>query len=454
MKTIDEGIHVIDTKGNTIFYNDVAAIHDGMKREEVLGKNILEVFPSLTEETSTLLKVLKTKKPIYNRAQTYKNIYGKRIETINTTLPLFVKGTFIGAMEVAKDYTKLKKLAEQVTELRSENRKINKKTRRNHYTFDDIMTKNPTFLSIIEKAKKVAKHPSPVLVYGESGVGKELIVQSIHYASHRANKPFIAQNCAALPDTLLESILFGTAKGSYTGAIERPGLFELADGGTLFLDEIHAMPMELQSKLLRILEDGFVRRVGDTKGKKVDVRIIAAMNLSPFKAMENGQLRNDLFYRLNVLSFEIPPLKERKEDILLLANEFIKSFNHSFEKSIIGLTETVKQAFLHYTWPGNVRELKHTIEYAMNFCEDSYIDVEHLPIYWKDRLPSEDENLSMEKKSLKDQVEQLEKKLIHDALRNTNGNIQQSAKLLKIPRQTLQYKIQKYQLEPSLYVLS
>ena len=184
-----------------------------------------------------------------------------------------------------------------------------------------------------DEARKLAKSDSPILVYGESGTGKELFVQGIHHASHRANGPFIAQNCAAIPETLLESILFGTAKGSYTGAVERKGLFELADGGTLFLDELHTMPIELQAKLLRVLEDGLVRRVGSAQNISVDVRVIAAMNIHPNVAVENQKLRSDLYYRLNVFTFSLLPIRERKEDILFLTDYFIQFFNKKLQKN-------------------------------------------------------------------------------------------------------------------------
>ena len=192
------------------------------------------------------------------------------------------------------------------------------------YTFDDLLTTNQEFKQLILQGKKAARSSSSVLVYGESGVGKELFVQSIHNESNRKNSPFIAQNCAALPESLLEALIFGTAKGSYTGAVERQGLFELANGGTLFLDELQSMPIELQAKLLRVLEDGVVRRIGGTKSTVVDVRVITAMNIAPENAIEENKLRPDLYYRLNVLSYELPPLRKRQEDILLLAESFFK----------------------------------------------------------------------------------------------------------------------------------
>lgn len=446
LKSIDEGIHVVNPKGITIFYNEVAAKHDGLRVDEVLGKPLLEVFPSLNKETSTLYKVLLTKEPIFNQPQVYLNKHSVKIETINTTLPIFVKDEFIGAVEIAKDYSRMKLMTERLLELQ---KGLHHKTKEKQnlktisFTLEDLITANEKFKSMKEKAKKLAQSESPILVYGESGTGKELLVQGIHHVSKRRNAPFIAQNCAAIPEALLESILFGTAKGSYTGAIDRPGLFELADGGTLFLDELHTMPMELQAKLLRVLEDGIVRRVGGSKSFSVNVRIIAAMNERPSDALANQKLRSDLFYRLNVLMFELPPLRERKEDILLLTKHFIKLFNGHLDKKIQGITSELEALFLQYPWPGNVRELKHSIEYMMNICEGYQLTSYDLPIFFKQNMKQESREMKVETLSLRKNLHELEASLISQALSISSGNVNQAAKLLEIPRQTLQYKLQK-----------
>lgn len=446
LSRIDEGIHVVDTEGKTIFYNEVAARHDGLAIREVIGKPLLSVFPSLDKGTSTLLKVMETKKAIYNQAQSYTNVYGKKIETMNTTLPIFVDDALVGAMEIAKDYSSMKRLSEQLIDLQKKllsKKKTSKKYSTVTHTLKDLLTKNPKLEMIKKAAEKLATSNSPILVYGESGTGKEVFVQGIHHASHRANAPFIAQNCAAIPETLLESILFGTAKGSYTGAVERPGLFELADGGTLFLDELHAMPIDLQAKLLRVLEDGIIRRVGGTKDMHVDVRIIAAMNVHPKKALEDHLIRVDLFYRLNVLTFELLPLRERKEDILFLAETFIQSYNRILNKNVIEINEEIRGILLNHNWAGNVRELKHTVEYMMNVCDGEILTKEHLPIMLKGEGQDTSSNESV---PFRIKVEAFEKELIREAIEYSEGNIQQAAKFLQIPRQTLQYKLQKYNL--------
>lgn len=444
LKSIDEAIHVVNTEGISIFYNEVAAKHDGLDVSEVLGKPLLTVFPSLNEHTSTLLNVLKWKQPIFNQHQSYLNIHGKKIETINTTLPIFVEGKVIGAVEIGKDYTSIRAIYERLLDLEKGVKKPKRKVIKQSvkYTFDDLKTVNANFLELKNKAEKLAKSNSPVIVYGESGTGKELFVQGLHHASVRQSGPFIAQNCAAIPANLLESILFGTAKGSYTGAMDRPGLFELADGGTLFLDELHTMPEDLQAKLLRVLEDGIVRRIGSLTSGIVDVRVIVAMNVHPLKAVENQQLRMDLFYRLNVLSFELLPLRDRKDDIGYLTEFFIHSFNDSLNKKICGLTKNAQKFFQEYRWPGNVRELKHTIEYMINVSSEDFLTMEDIPIMLKNYNPPISRELPTSL-ALRTNIQRMEKRLISIALELTKGNVNQAAKILEIPRQTLQYKIQK-----------
>lgn len=447
LKCIDEAIHVVNTDGITIFYNEVAAKHDGLDIKEVIGKPLLTVFPSLNEQSSTLLKVILTKKPIYNETQTFVNLHGRKIETVNTTLPIFVQGELIGAVEIAKDYSRIKQLSERLLDVQKTIKHRSGKAIKQQagYTFSDLHTNNPQFLQIKHKAEKLAKSDSPILVYGESGTGKELFVQAIHNASYRSNGPFIAQNCAAIPENLLESILFGTSKGSYTGAVDRPGLFELANGGTLFLDELNSMPYDLQAKLLRVLEDGAVRRVGSTTIQSVNVRVISAMNVFPGAAMDQNQLRTDLFYRLNVLTFQLTPLRDRKEDILYLSNMFINQYNNLLHKQINGMDTDISVTFLHHTWPGNVRELKHTIEYMMNVCEGQYLTLNDLPVMLQQQKPSDRELTGPKRSSfvLREQLMMVEQELISEALAACEGNIQKAAKLLEIPRQTLQYKIKK-----------
>lgn len=444
LKCIDEAIHVVNTDGITIFYNEVAARHDGLEISEVIGKPLLTVFPSLNNQSSTLLKVIETKKPIYNETQSFVNLHGRKIDTVNTTLPIFVQGELIGAVEIAKDYSQIKQLSERLVEIQKSLKHRGGKAIKQQagYTFTDLLTNNKHFMTTKKKAEKLARSDSPILVYGESGTGKELFVQSIHNSSNRAAGPFIAQNCAAIPENLLESILFGTSKGSYTGAVDRPGLFELANGGTLFLDELNSMPFDLQAKLLRVLEDGAVRRIGSSNVISVNVRVISAMNVYPAQAMEVNQLRTDLFYRLNVLTFELMPLRQRQEDILYLSDIFLSQYNTQLGKHVSGIDEKVKSIFLKHQWPGNVRELKHTIEYMMNVCEGSMLTGQDLPMMMKNIQPDPDEE-TRTSFVLRENLKELEIQLINDALDASGGNVQKAAVLLDIPRQTLQYKMKK-----------
>lgn len=457
ISTIDEGIHVVNAQGLTIYYNPIAAKHDGLEGAEVLGKHLLEVFPSLTSETSTLLKVIETGEPIANQHQTYTNLRGQYIHTVNTTLPLHVSKELVGAIEVAKDLSRVKELSEKLLDLQARVQRNGKQNAPKEtadcgarFQMSDMITQNKQLEKVKETGLKIAKTSSPILIYGETGTGKELLVQSIHNASPRRDQAFIAQNCAAIPSTLLEGILFGTVKGSFTGAVDRPGLFELANGGTLFLDELNSMPLEIQVKLLRVLQDGVVRRVGATKGYTYDVRIVAAMNEDPLESIKNNRLRADLYYRINVISLRIPALIERLEDLELLVPHFIQKYNFRFQKLITHVDQEVVNLFKCYPWPGNIRELEHAIEAAMNMIEGDTLKKEHLPEPFLARFS----DISVKKKKLlplRQALEETEQNLIERALKETEGNIQQAAKLLSIPRQTLQYKLSKLKKQSRVF---
>lgn len=455
IENINAGIHVVDHKSKTIFYNKFMSELEGLDIKEVMGKSILEIFPFLTEETSTVLTVLKTKKPIYLKNQTYLNTYGKQINTINSTIPFKISPTKYGALEIAKDITKEKELLKKLEILQQElaSNDTNKKQQIKGYTFKCIIGEDDEFLDTISFAKAASKSSSTVLIYGETGTGKELFAQSIHNESDRQNKPFIAQNCAALPETLLEGILFGTTKGSFTGAINRPGLFEQANGGTLLLDEINSMGLPLQAKLLRVLQEGFIRRLGGLTDIPCDVRIIATTNEEPMKAIERNALRKDLYYRLNVINIRIPPLRNRKKDIPLLAEHFIKKYNIGLQKDVWDLSKEVKNSFLQYDWPGNVRELENIIESAMNMIDNEHIlKPKHFSTKIKDLIIKSDEieNIKFslsEENTLDNVLNNIEKELIINSLNENSFNVTKAAKKLGIKRQSLQHKIKKYKIE-------
>jgi len=313
------------------------------------------------------------------------------------------------------------------------------------YNFKDIIGESENISRVREIGLRACDTNSPVLVYGETGTGKELIVQAIHQGSKRRNKSFIPQNCAAIPENLLESIFFGVSKGSFTGAESKVGLFELAEGGTLYLDELNSMPIKFQGKLLRVLQDGEIRRVGDTTSRKVDVRIIASLNENPEELVEEGRLRKDLYYRLNVVRINLPLLDERKEDIPLLVNYFIEKMNKKFNSKVDGIEEDALSALILHDYEGNIRELEHIIEGALNSRDNGLINLKDFNLKTNENLGYNKK--SMELMSLRDKLEYQEKKYIKEAVIISQYNISKAAKLLDIPRQTLQYKMKKYNLE-------
>lgn len=457
LEYISDGVQIVDSNGNLIYCNRNSALLDDINIEDSIGKHITEIYPSLKEEESTLLQVLQTRTPIINREQTYRTYKGKSIATINSTLPIINNDIVEGAIEISKNITSFKELTEKMIDLQS---KVEKKDREKapfrasaSFRFEDIITTHAEFNRVKAVAMKAAATDIPVLIYGETGTGKELLTQAIHNSSKRKSRPFIAQNCAALPGSLLEGILFGTVKGGFTGAVDRPGLFELADTGTLFLDEINSMPQELQAKLLRVLQDGKIRRIGDTKEHHVDVRIIAATNIEPNLAIDLGLIRRDLYYRLNTVTLWIPKLSDRKEDIPLLTQYFIKKYNGLLYRGIKNVSQDVMKLFMDYPWDGNVRELEHVIEGAVNFVDGELINLSDLPYnlkkhydMYKGHHHSNPCNLD-EASGLVDALEMAEKELIANALDAVGGNVAQTAKKLRIPRQTLQYKMKKYQLD-------
>lgn len=446
---LEEGVHIIDKNGIIVYYNKFAQGIDGIEREKVVNRHLLEIYPSLTEETSTLLTVIRTGEPMYKKEQTFLNYKGEKITTINSSIPITSKGKILGALEISKDITTVREMSEKIVDLQNKlynNKKektLQNKTKESaQYTLLDIVGENKEMMKLKSLALKAAESDVSVLVSGDTGTGKELFVHSIHNASPRKYKPFITQNCAALPANLLEGILFGTIKGGFTGAEDRPGLFELANNGTLFLDEINSMPLELQSKLLRVLQDGNIRRVGATNTIQVDVRIIAATNIPPEEAVEKRQLRRDLYYRLNVVTFEIPPLKDRKDDIPILVKYFIDKFNLKFGKDVKEISRDVLNIFNNYEWDGNVRELEHLIEGILSINDIDIIEVKDLPYKFRQRK----KNTNIYESSLAKIIEETERTIIREALNQTDNNVTRTAELLKIPRQTLQYKIQKLKL--------
>lgn len=463
---IADGIQVINDEGEVIYCNQAAAALDDITIEDAMGKHIADIYPSLKDSESTLLEVLVTGIPILNYEQTYHTYKGKRITTVNSTRPIIKDGKIVGAVEISRNVTPYVELTERVIDLQSkaqsaeagvEASQADKEAAAKHsayfqerqarYTFDDIITVNSEFKRIKSIAAKAARTDIPIFIYGDTGTGKELLTQAVHNASKRSRRPFVAQNCAALPGSLLEGILFGTAKGGFTGAVDRPGLFEIADTGTLFLDEINSMPLELQAKLLRVLQEGKIRRIGENKERRIDVRIIAASNVEPNVALEEGRIRRDLYYRLNTVTLWIPKLADRKEDIVELTSHFIRKYNGLLYRGIKGVTDAVMDLFLNYPWDGNVRELEHIIESAANFAEADVITLQDLPFTLRQhRTRSNSYGSDDREEALDVRLSRVEALWIQNAYEAQNRNVAKAARALGIPRQTLQYKLKKYHI--------
>ena len=446
LSLIDAGVYIVDEEGVGIFYNEAMATLEQINIEDVVGKEFSKAFPGVKLSESTLYQALKKNMSTKNKQQTYKNLYGKEVTTINSTMPVVVDGKTIAAVEVAKDITNIRSMSDTILELQEN--KIKPKEAKptiKKYTFDDLIGKSAPFTAVVERAQHAAKNNASVFIYGETGTGKELLAQSIHYASRRKDRPFLAQNCAALPESLLEGILFGTAKGGFTGAVDRAGLFEQANGGTLLLDEINSMPYELQSKLLRVLQESYIRRVGGSKDIPIDVRIMATVNEPPEKLIAQGKLRKDLYYRLNVVNIAIPPLRQRKEDVPLLAEKLLQKHNKQFGTEIWMISDNAIERLMEYDYPGNVRELENIIMQSMAMA-----DTEHVLSQKMLQMPMQIHAIGHDVERwdrqgpLDEYLANLEEEIIREVMISEGGNISKTAEVLKIKRQTLQHMLRKY----------
>lgn len=431
---------VVTDKSGYIEYYKVFRSLGNRIVENPVGLHMLELHQHLDQETSTVMRVLNNKGPIINEKQTL-NVFKERTVTVlSTTLPIMKGDQITGAVDINRYFDRNLNIVED-----GEYQDAISKT---HYffTIDDILTNNNTMIAVKDKTLKAAKTNSSIMIYGETGTGKELIAQSIHNHSFRKDNPFIVQNCSAIPLTLGESVFFGTTRGSFTGAENKVGLFEMADGGTLVLDEINSMDISLQSKLLRAIENGCIRRIGGENLINVDIRFVSTLNEEPHLVLEQNRMRSDLFYRLGVVSIRIPPLRERKDDIPLLVNSFIYEYNIKMGKNIKGVSKDAMDLFMEYSWPGNVRELKHVIESAFIFTEGKIIQRDELPCHIKSQINTVDNIGTDGKFCLNTAVKDYESKYIRLALESSE-TLNEAAKLLKISRQTLRYKMDSYGIE-------
>lgn len=324
-------------------------------------------------------------------------------------------------------------------------------TRFSGYTFEHIIGHGENLQKAVRIARKIAPQNNSVLLVGETGTGKEIFAQSIHRCSPRKDKKFVALNCAAIPETLIESLLFGTQKGSFTGSENKAGYFEEAEGGTLFLDEMNSMSLAMQSKILRALQENSFRRVGGQKDISMDVRIISSCNKDPFLCIKENELRKDLFYRLSTVMIELPPLRNHKEDLEELIQYHLRSTVFQYVHSSTEISPEVMELFYHYDWPGNVRELFHVLDYVRNISDGNTILLEHLPSYLlKTKKASEtlkkvpDTFCSFQNTSLQNIMDEYEHEILCSALEHFGYNITKTADALGIRRQSLQYRIHKY----------
>lgn len=480
-----DALIVTNTKANIEYYFNIQPRLNRLREEDILGMNILDLYPDLTEETSSIYRVLRSGQPIYNEFQSMRAVKTNQIfNGLNTTIPIKHNNKIIGVAEITRwvedpfqrKYITVSSKQSQGSASGS-NSGISSDDLR-LYTIDDIITCSPQMEEIKERIRLISETDSTVLIYGQTGTGKELVAQSIHTSGRRRKNRFVSQNCAAIPDTLLESILFGTTKGSYTGAENRPGLFEIANGGTLFLDEINSMEPGMQAKLLKVIEEKKVTRIGGSVPVPIDVKIVSAVNEPPEYCVQNKKLRKDLFYRLSVVRLDIPPLAERPEDIKLLTRYFIDYFNVKMSRDVLYISEEAERLFLTYPWPGNVRELKNIIEGAYNVIPPpkiihlsdlagyltgrsssgktlpaSFQPPEHntlsrgnSPEEWTRLLAEHGRYMADGGKSLAEMTSDFEKEIIQTTLKDSRS-ISEAAKKLRITKQGLCYKIQKYDID-------
>lgn len=455
LSSMHEGVVISNARGIIMFFNETQAKIDDIDPKDAIGKKITQIY-QLSDDTSPIMRCLKTGQPIMNETMVYQSRFGKVANIISNAYPLYKSGELIGAINFSKDYQLLEKTMIQDKILPE--KKISGNGARFH--FSDIIGSDPDMRNAVRIARMSSSSPSPIMIYGETGTGKELFAQSIHNDSTRKKRQFIPVNCAAIPENLLEGILFGTSKGAFTGAINKSGLFEQADGGTIFLDELDSMPITLQAKLLRVIQEKKVRKLGSLKEIDLDVKIISSVGHPPLEIIQEGRLRMDLFYRMGVVFIMLPPLKDRKGELEELTQYFIAEYNPILKVQVKTVSKNVSNLFQHYHWPGNVRELKHVIEASMNMVADSrFIRLSHLPphifSFAEKELPKSleikanyppvhDKNVSFS--GLHQAQAENEKQIISNALRNAFGNAAKAARSLGVSPQSFHYKLKKYQL--------
>ena len=436
-----KNVVIVNNKGEIIYFTLNNLLIYDLMLENTMGRKVTSLYKNLDNKNSSMIAAIKTGKSFFNLKQGLKTQKGNLVYQIGSTYPLIEDNRIIGAIE----------FADIVDE--NENVLNNKLYKQNNfykengtlYTIDNIITRNSRMIQIKEKIRQISKTESIVLIEGNTGTGKELVAHSIHNCSNRRNGPFVSQNCGAIPENLLESILFGTTKGSFTSAENKEGLFEIANGGTLFLDEINSLSLFSQVKLLKAIEEKRIRRVGGTQEIPLDIRIIVALNENPEVLMKEGKMRDDLYYRISVVQIVLPDLIHRKDDIELLSNYFIEKYNRELKYNVKPISKDLLSIFERYHWPGNIRELRNVIESGFNTLIRNELTIKDVP----NRI-LESKNMSNIKSlynsgwDLKSYLENHEKDIIMEAYKEHQNNLSLTANSLNISKQLLKYKIDKY----------
>ncbi len=430
LDSIADGVFTVDKNWNVTSFNLAAMRITGISRKEAIGRNCRDIFhASICTQNCALRRSISTGNEIIDQKIDIINSEGQKIPVSISTAVLRNKdGEVIGGVETFRDLSYIEELKKEI---------------KANYTFEDIISKNKKILDIFDILPDIAESDSTVLIEGKSGTGKELFARAIHNLSHRKSGPFIAVNSSALPESLLESELFGYVKGAFTNAVkDKPGRFALANGGTMLLDEIGDMPKALQVKLLRVLQEKEYEPLGSVKSQKVDVRILASTNKNISLEVQSGDFREDLYYRLNVIKIVLPELKERREDIPLLVEHFIDKMAVKIGKDIREMSDDVMDIFMRYDFPGNVRELENVIEHSIILCRDGVITKEHLPSeILKEVLPTDKSSLP-----LKESLKETEKQMIIKNLTRISGSIVKTDRALKMNKVTLWRKMKVYDL--------
>jgi len=434
LDSITEGVFTVNLDWKITSFNKAAEDISGISRQKAMGQQCKEILRAdLCETDCALRRTIETGKPIINKSVHIIDAEGNRKAiSITTALLKATDGKVVGGVETFRDMSLIEELRKELHQ---------------SYTFEDIVSQNHQMQSLFDILPNIAESNTTVLIVGESGTGKEIFARAIHNIGPRKDKPFVAINCGALPDTLLESELFGYKAGAFTDAKkDKPGRFALAEGGTIFLDEIGDISAALQVRLLRVLQERTYEPLGAVSSVKADVRVIAATNKNLEKQVKDEKFRDDLYYRVNVVKLLLPPLRDKKEDIPLLVDRFISRFNRLHNKNIGGVTDEVLTILLGYDYPGNIRELENIIEHCFVLCRDEIIEAKHLPasvhpILKTDKIES----------SQPATIKQMEIILITQALRRNKGNKTVTAKELGIDKSTLFRKMKAFDIKPKSY---